>query len=233
MLGIMKFSGAFSLFAATWLAAAWLAVGTPAHAAARCPQSDAGPDISLEVTTGRVVYDNARSRKQLKVLQNNGKISSSRRGWQPIGLTLTELQFRMNISVNTLSQPGGGNCAVISGVKARLGFGKITVYVDKRYRRGSCQYNSVLEHENEHVEIFRETLDQYATLVEDRLIEAAANLKPVFAKTAQHAAQKLQNTLQSKVEPMFKKMNQAIDRKNDTIDTPANYKREQKRCPKW
>jgi len=228
MLEIIKFSRALAFIAAFWFVG-----GPPALAASRCPPPDTDPEISLEVTTGQVVYDNSRNRKQLSRLQSQGKISSSRRGWKPIGLTMTELQYRMNISVNTLSQPDGGVCGVVTGVKASLGFGKITIYVDKRYRRGSCQYNSVLEHEKEHVDIFRDTLVQFASQVEDKLFQTAAQLKPVFAKTPNRAAKRLQNTLQRRVEPVFKQLNRALDRKNDSIDTPTNYKREQKRCDKW
>jgi hypothetical protein len=221
-------------FGAAWIGG--LALSSPAGAAARCPAPEAVPEVSLEIKPGRVVYDASKSRKQIQRLQSDsggGGAKSSKRGWKPIGLTLTELKFRMNISVSTVSRSDGRHCATVAAVKATLGYEKITVHVDKRYRRGSCQYRSVLEHEKEHVSIFRGVLDRYAPKVERRLVQAATGLKPITAGSPQQAANKLQNALQRRVEPLFKEMNRTMDRENDTIDTAANYKREQARCPKW
>ncbi len=219
-------------FGAAWIGG--LGVSAPADAAARCPGPEAPPEVSLEIKPGRVVYDASKSRKQIQRLQSGrGGAKSSKRGWKPIGLTLTELKFRMNISVSTISRSDDRYCATVAGVKATLGYEKITVHVDKRYRRGSCQYRSVLQHEKEHLSIFRGVLDRYAPKVERRLTQAATGLRPITAGSPQQAANKLQNALQRRMEPLFKEMNRTLDRENDTIDTAANYKREQARCRKW
>ncbi len=213
--------------------AGWVMPPQTAEAAARCPKAEALPQVSLKTNPGRVSYNTTKNRRQLGRLQRKGRASNTRRGWKPIGLTLTELQFRMNISVSTLSRKGGGHCATISSINASLGYDKITIYVDKRYRRGSCQYLSVLEHENEHLAIFRDTLAVYAPMVEERIAKAAWSLKPVTASTPKRAANRLQDALQRKVEPLFKKLNKDLDQKNDSIDTAKNYKREQARCSSW
>ncbi|MDA0305334.1 MAG: hypothetical protein O3B76_03485 [Proteobacteria bacterium] len=203
------------------------------EAAAPCAKADALPQVSLETRPGRVAYNTSKNRRQLGHLQDRGKTSSSRRGWEPIGLTLTELQFSMNISVSTLARKRGGHCATVSSVKASLGYDTITIYVDSRFRPGSCQYRSVLEHENDHLAIFRDALAVYAPRVERRIAEAARSLEPIIATTPQKAADRLQVALQRKVEPLFKELNKVLDRKNDSIDTSANYKREQARCSSW
>ena len=218
------------------ISAAWIAGPGPttAEAAAPCPRADSSPQVSLETKPGRVVYDNGKTRRQLQRLQGKSRgASNSKRGWKPIGLTLTELKFRMNISVRTLSRPGNGHCGTVSGVTATLGYERITVYLDKRYKRGSCQYRSVLEHEKEHVAIFRGVLDRYAPKVKRRLVLAASGLKPIAARSPQRAADKLQKALQRQMEPLFEEMNRTLDRENDSIDTAANYRREQARCRKW
>ncbi len=212
--------------------AAFLTAPAPALAAP-CPAANALPRVSLQINPGRVAYNTRKDRRQLRRLQGQRGSPSRKRGWHPIGLTLTELKFRMKISINTLPRPGQGHCATVGAVEAELGFGDITVYVDKRYRKGSCQYRSVIEHENEHVAIFRSTLDRYAPKVEDRLTRAAEKLKPVAASTPNQAAKRLQKALQRQMAPLFKEMNRVLDSKNNGIDTAANYKREQARCSKW
>jgi len=212
--------------------AAWLAA--PAQAvAARCPAAGASPRVSLQINSGRIVYDTRKDRRQISRLHGSRGGASRKRGWRPIGLTLTELKFRMKISINTLPRQGYGHCATAGAVEAELGYGDITVYVDKRYRKGSCQYRSVIEHENEHVAIFRNTLDRYAPRLEDRLTQAAEKLKPVAANTPDQAAERLKKALQRQMEPLFKEMNRTLDSKNNSIDTAASYEREQARCSKW
>lgn len=211
---------------------AGLAAPAEALAAARCPAAEALPRVSLKTLPGKVTYNTRQNRGQLQRLQGQSG-ASSRRGWRPIGLTLTELEFRMNISVNTMPRKGRGHCATMAEVKSSLGYDKITIYIAKRYPKGSCQYLSVLEHENEHLAIFRDGLAVFAPKVERRIAEAAWALKPIIASTPQKAADRLQKALQRKVEPLFKELNRVLDRNNNRIDTPGNYKREQARCTSW
>ena len=171
--------------------------------------------------------------EQLARLQRHKGAQRRKRGWKPIGLTLTKLQFRMDISINTLSRKAKRHCATVAGVKAELGYDEITIYVAMRYPRGSCQYLSVLEHENEHLAIFRNTLARYAPKVERRLVQAASQLKPLTGRSPNQAAVKIQKALQRQIEPLFKEMNKVMDRENDRIDTTENYHREQARCSKW
>jgi len=214
------------------LLAALLAASGNASAAA-CPKAGALPRVSLTVNQGRIVYDTHKDRRQIAALQGRHGGASRNRGWRPIGLTLTEITFRMKITVNARPRRGGVHCATVGEVEADLGYGDITVYVDRRYRKGSCQYRSVLEHENEHVAIFRDTLALYAPRVEKRLARAAEGLKPVSASTPDRAANRLQKALQRQVDPLFKEMNRVLDSKNNAIDSAKNYKREQARCSSW
>jgi len=212
-------------------------LAAPAAGARKCPQRQILPEVSLTTNLGRIAYNNRKSRRQLGALQGHqGSYSPTRTNnskWHAIGLTQTELKFRMKISVNTLAVPGRGHCANVAAVEAELGYGTINVYVDKRYRKGSCQYLSVLEHENEHVAIFRDALAIYTPKVERRLSNAAAELKTITASTPDRAATRLQKQLQRKMKPLFKEMNAVMDRKNASIDTAKNYRREQARCSSW
>lgn len=212
---------------AVWLAAPAEALG------ARCPQADAQPRVSLETLAGRVVYDSRHSRRDLRRFQGKGGAARQRGDWHPIGLTMTELQFRTKISVQTLPTDGNRHCATLTAVEAQLGYDTITIYVDRRYRQGSCPYVNVLKHEQLHLGIFRDTLAVYAPKVERRLGQAANGLKPVSARSPERAAAKLQKALQREMAPLFKEMNDRIDAENERIDTAANYKREKAKCSNW
>lgn len=216
------------------LAAGIAALAAPAVASgASCPIVDAAPTVTLSTPVGNVYYDNGHSSHDIARLEGARGSADRRRGWQPIGLTRTELQFRMRISVNTQRRDDNVHCAVVSVVDASLGYDRITIYVDRRYHPGSCQYDSVLAHENMHLSVFRNTLAIYAPRVERRLTEAAQRLKPVTARTAERAAAKLQRALQREMEPLFNEMNRRLDAENNRLDNKDNYLREQSRCATW
>jgi len=216
------------------LAAGIAAVSSPAPAqAAACPPTEAAPLVSLSTLPGQVYYDGGHSSGELDRLQGRTGSADRRHGWHPIGLTLTELQFRMQIRVNTLARADNSHCAAIAAVDATLGYDKVTIYVDRRYPPGSCQHQSVLDHEHMHLAVFRDTLAIYAPKVEQRLSEAAQRLKPVTARTAEQAAAKLQKALQREMEPLFNEMNRRLDTDNARLDGKDNYLREQSRCSKW
>ena len=210
-----------------------LVAPSPLPAKARCPTDQILPRVSLKTNPGKIVYNISKSRSQISRLKNKYSGAGRKRGWNPIGLTVADLQFRMEISLNVLSFLKKIHCATVNAVRAKIGFDQITVYVDKRYRRGSCQYRSILTHEQEHVDIFRNALAVYAPKVERRLTEAAARLKPVSARTVKRAADKLQKTLNREMKFLFKNIHDALDTDNSRIDTLANYKREQARCSTW
>lgn len=200
---------------------------------AQCPTDQTLPRVSLKTNPGKIVYNISKSRSQIGRLKNKHGGASRKRGWNPIGLTLAELQFRMEISLNVLSHSKTSHCATVNAVRAKLGFDRINVYVDKRYRKGSCQYRSILKHEQEHIDIFQNALAVYAPKVERRLTDATARLKPVNARTVKRAADKLQKNLHGEMKSLFKKINDAMDADNARIDTLENYKREQARCSSW
>ena len=233
MSGSLRIPTAAAILAAVAAGAGGLSAPGPAAAAASCPKAETLPRVSLKTLAGRVTYDTRKSREQLARLQGRKGAQSRKRGWHPIGLTLTELQFRMDLSINTLSRKANRHCATVAGIKAELGYDVITIYVAKRYPRGSCQYLSVLEHENEHLAIFRDTLVRYGPKIERRLVLAVSQLKPLTGWSPNQAASKIQKALQRKIEPLFKEMNKVMDRENDRIDTTENYHREQVRCSKW
>jgi hypothetical protein len=221
--------------AALLLAAVGLAgVASPEPAeAAACPPTETAPLVTMSTLPGYLYYDTSRSSGELDRLQGRTGSADRRHGWHPIGLTLTELQFRMQIRVNTLARVDNSHCAVIAAVDASLGYDKITVYVDRRYPPGSCQHQSVLDHEHTHVAVFRDTLAIYAPKVEQQLTDVAQRLKPVTARTAEQAAAKLQKTLQREMEPLFNEINRRLDIDNARLDGKDNYLREQSRCSKW
>jgi len=209
-------------------------VGVPkASARTVCPPPQAAPTVSLRVRPGKVVVSNTRSQGGLKRLQGHSATLRRANGWSPVGLTTTELGFSMNVRINALPAERGRYCGYLETVNATVGYDELTVYVARKYRPGSCQYTSIMQHEETHVLVFRRMLNQYAPRVERRLTTAAQRLRPIVATSPKEAARRLKDKLRREVQPLFRELNRELDKANARLDTPQNYKAEQARCSNW
>jgi hypothetical protein len=220
-------------FTAAAIAVALTSTPSPTEGAARCPPPDSRPEVTLSTKLGTMVFNTGHSRQQLRRLKENRSRSRVGAGWVPIGLTLTELRLQMNIRVNAMPDGRGRFCASLDSVNASIGYDKLMVYVARKYRRGSCQYNSIVGHERGHVAIFRDTLDRYRPRIEGRLRRTAARLGTISVRTPKQGASRMQRSLEREMEPLFREINRALDRANSRLDTPQNYQREQANCPSW
>jgi len=222
-----------SASAALAVAVGFTSAPAPADGASRCPPPERRSEISLSKNLGTMVFDTGHSRQQLRRLKESRSRSRVGAGWVPIGLTLTEIRLQMNIRINAKSDGHGRFCASLDSVNASIGYDKLTVYVAREYRRGSCQYNSIVGHERGHVAIFRETLTRYIPRIEGRLRRTAARQGTISVRTPKQGANRMQRNLEREMEPLFREINRALDRANARLDTPQNYQREQANCSSW
>ena len=231
----MRASTALSLFILT-LIGKWSVGGiaTPTHAQSVCHNSNIPPNVSFRIEPGKIAVNNGYSRSQISHLPGRRPASSAFGAlWQHVGLTLTERQFSMRVTVRAKQIGNNRFCGQLSGVKAQLGYDKLRVYIARKYRPGSCQYRSILDHENRHVAVFRDTLIKYAPRIERRLKRVANSLGPIIAGSADQAAKVLQTKLQRELKPLFREMDREIDFQNAKLDSPQNYQKEQARCSEW
>ena len=231
---LRKTIGSFAVIATLAAGAGTMGLGLnerQAHARTACSAASKAPDISVRIRPGTVVVDNARGQDGLKRIQ--GQAARRARGWSPVGLTSTELGFSMNVRINAVPAGRGTYCGYLDTVNASFGYDKLTVYVARKYRPGSCHHASIMEHEKTHVLVFRRVLDQYAPRLERRLTTAAYRLPPIVAASANQVASQIKDRLRREVQPLFREMNRELDRANAKLDTPENYKQEQARCDGW
>lgn len=229
----MKFQQRTATALAMLAMAAWFGWTPPAAARSSCPAGTPAPSVSVRIQPGKVIVNNRYGQRNLKRLHGQGSKLRGKSGWNPVGLTSTELGFSMKVRINALPLANGRYCGYLDTVNASFGYDQLTVYIDSKYRPGSCQHASIMEHEKLHVLVFRRTLEKYAPRVERRLARASARMQPVVASNAKQAATRLKNKLRNEIQPLFREMNRQLNRSNAKLDTPENYKREQKRCAEW
>jgi hypothetical protein len=211
-----------------------LLASAPAHAAPCGFPEPRDVQVTLQRLDGRVVVNNARTRDSLRRMQQqSGRATAFGSAWTPVGLTLTDLKYRMRLQVEALPMSNGAYCARVTTVDADLGYDKLRVYIARRFRPGTCAYKSINAHEMTHVTVFRQALEQFHPRLRHRLQRAAQGLEPVRSSSPDAAAAYLRQRLSATVEPLFLEMNRELDRNNARLDTPDRYRQEQALCAEW
>ena len=198
----------------------------------KCPENGRYVEVFMETSMGNLRYHDGFNTAQLTRMGGN---VGRRLGpmWTPTGLTVADENYHLKTGTKIYQLGRDRFCAVLQSANLFIGYRNIDVYITNKYRRGSCEYESILNHENVHVQIFRDTLYSHANGIERQIRKAAKRIGPVYLRSANAAANHLQKLLDAKVRPLFKRMSQDISRKNARIDTKSNYRREQAMCSNW
>lgn len=221
-----------------WALAACLALpaavapGGPAAAAVACPAPHDPPQVALKELRGRVTYSNGHSSKQLGRKHGQGGAGLGA-NWQHVGLTGRNLVTELRIGVRGSRNGNGIYCARLAEVEMTVGYDRIKVYIDRRYRPGSCEYQAVLDHENEHVENFKTILADHLPLLRDRLSREVARLGAIPVRALRDGAERFRALVSARMEPHVQRMMKEMAAADARIDTPESYRANQARCTGW
>lgn len=198
----------------------------------KCPEDGSYVEIYMETSMGDLRYHDGFNSTQLSRMRGNvgRRLGPS---WTPTGLTVADENYHLKTGTKIYQLGRGRYCAVLQSANLFIGYRNIDVYISNKYRRNTCEYDSILSHENVHVQIFRDTLYKHTGGIEKTIRKHAKRIGPVYLRSANAAANHLQKLLDAKIRPLFKRMSQDISRKNARIDTKSNYRREQKMCADW
>ncbi len=189
--------------------------------------------VVLNSDPGKVVHRAGHTRSDLKRIQERHGGKGSKRGWYPLGLTQAELRIDMRLGVRVIPVSANRFCAAPVKVEVTAGFTTFVIYIDRKYRRGGCNYRAILDHEDEHVAIYRDTLRRYAPWIEERLVLEVRRLRPVYVGSQEGAADRVKKLLMGKLRPLVKKMETAAELANAEIDTVTSYRAIHAKCRKW
>ncbi len=119
------------------------------------------------------------------------------------------------------------SCYYTKAVNMRIGYHDIHIYIDKQYKKGTCQYKKINAHEQQH-----------AKWAIDAATFFAPDLKRVLQKAAQGQTATRKKGITSKqwqseqkekflyaTFPVLKHIQKKINEKNGKMDTPESYRK--------
>ena len=195
------------------------------------PKSAAETSLHLELGEPQYVYglDTAGIREIVGDLR--GYVAGP---WHlPLGLTVTELGMGFETEFYVRKTQGGGYCVALAEAKVTVGYRDLRVYISSDYAEGTCEFDAILAHEQEHLRIDRGVLEDYKTKFQALLRRLRRGKKVVFVhrKSAARSAYILH--LRRQFKPLVAEMQAVRARKNGAIDTKENYRRVLAQCDNW
>lgn len=203
----------------------------PIGAQAACSGPWPAPTFAVAVEDPPVAYDFNEDRAALAKIAGKNGMPSLGQAEIPYGITIG--RYDLDIVVETDSvRNGPGLCTHLRSAHAVVGLKQLDVVIDRRFGAGSCQRQAVLDHERQHVEIFREAIRYYEPAIE-RALAAATIPKSVSVADRDAARDAYLRPLTEAVAPIFEAINGRARAGNAQIDIPRTYNEVFEKCPSW
>lgn len=207
----------------------------PTQAGAFCETQNVRINVSMD--SGNVQYITTKSSNEFaadskriykKDLQGNHDHSR--------GLTVTSISQHISPKPN-IERSDDKICARLGSLDFKIGYRKgIQVYIDKKYKPGSCEYEITKKHENYHVAVHQQAMMFFKPDIEKKVREIVGKLRPKIV----HSEKEAENFLNGQVQQIQKELNEFIKRidkiiaeKNAVIDTQESYAKTQALCKNW
>jgi hypothetical protein len=209
---------------------ALLALGSAVPAAAAVCHSESSTyrvDVAIDLPPVRVHHD--RSRAELGQLALHGPTN------RVLGVTASRLRAGTSTYYGNRPLEGEGVCFWAEQIEVTLRYEALDIYIASDYSRGSCQYNAILSHEKRHAEVARGYLDDYVQTIRSALTSLAIPKprSPLLVENVTGAQQKTQATIEKLLQPILARLRRDMEAAQGRIDTPAEYRRVEKQCPRW
>ena len=149
-----------------------------------------------------------------------------------LGVTYSEIVFY--IAGNTTIVPrGAGYCVYLETVDAEFGWKRTEVHIASEFPRGTCEYNAVLDHENQHLSIIKSAVSESAPRVRAELERELRRQPPIFTRNPQTAADRAVEDLYGRMQGVVARFQQAQAGRHGVIDSSRNYGAIADLCPNW
>ena len=188
------------------------------------------PWINVDTQTGTVRYITHLSKSEF--LRNAPQKMSP----NTLGMTVSKLGLTGSAEPEIQHLGNGTFCVQIKRMDLTIGYKTLDVYIDKKYKPGSCEYEVVKEHENYHVRVSQEAMMFFKSDIEQALETALSHIDPEYAYSSAQAQQIFNNQfnrVMREIQPLIDYINNKIAEKNYIIDTPESYAETSALCDNW
>lgn len=206
-----------------------IVAGLPKLSMAKTVCSSATPALYFQTATSPIQY--VRNQSSDILTQIYGKNNQGSVG----GLGGGEIGFRTE-SRFEIFQRANEACVLLKSVSITF-YTKPKIHIASNFKRGSCEYEAVIAHERQHVDILQTYAKARAPEAKSHIAGILRRMNPVIGPIHSHQIDKaqtaMQNGLQSHIEVYNEKILPELMERQKAIDTPQEYARVSRQCSNW
>jgi hypothetical protein len=127
---------------------------------------------------------------------------------------------RWNLDTTAVTFSDGEKLYWISGLEVTLGYSSVEVYIAPRFKKGTCEYDAVLEHESKHISADLLLLEEYAARIRAALMATrwATYGEPARVSSADEARQATRTKVSSAIQPIVEELQGKRRRAGQVLD---------------
>jgi hypothetical protein len=147
------------------------------------------------------------------------------------GLTRTNMRSLVTVGSNGISNPLTGAHCLRPIVDVRLAFEPTTVFITSDQPMGTCEFGVTMRHELQHVAVYDAFLDTAAAEV-TRYLKSHFENRIYYFASAEEAQQRMSEETSQRIGPYVEGAMNRVREMQAPLDTPDEYLRLERACPR-
>jgi hypothetical protein len=181
--------------------------------------------VNLNPVFDEPQYDFSHNLADLQSIANDRLHSIPHYHAVAMGITRYEPILQFRIPMEVVTPPDGLACAHVQHVDVTVGYRQVTVYIANEIPADSCGFNETLAHEQKHVAVNRQLLQEFAPQIEERLKSYLKQYGVFRVQNAEYAEKLLREKLQVVMDEMIQQMQAENVRRQQLVDSRSEYDR--------
>lgn len=195
-----------------------------------CPRpAEFHPVVHFVADTPGVVY--RRDLPSAALAELKGGIGSHSGRLHVMGLTTNNFGILTSAEFLRQDLPDRTVCYWITKFDIHFTAEDMMVHIARELPEDSCAYRVTLEHENQHVALTRQILDQKIPWMRSVLDATLPSNNPLVSRLSH--GNEVQALMKRSGDHLLQELQDAVTRANATLDTPTNYEKTTQRCNDW
>ena len=191
------------------------------------------PDITVSSRASEVMIDHSMPHERIDGIARDlrGAVMS---GWRTNGLAAAQLRSEGDTFMSIQEMSDGSWCGYLEAARFDIGYDDpMRVYVTSQYPQGTCPYEAIVQHELQHVDIYRSVLSSHLDDADRRIAAIVFGNGPVRGETKDDVAAGIDALVERAVSEVVDEIAAESRQRNGVLDTVDNYMRVQSACSQW
>jgi len=177
-----------------------------------------------------VEYDTAQPMMKIRDLAATGGTGTQSESW-PVGLSSGQFYLSVVKEIyKTRSTYDPSTCGQIRSIHVEMGFAKNTIYIAKEFPRRSCPYKTILGHEEQHKQVDRDLLKEYAEKAKTFFSDAAKGIGVMRNGSGAAIDTEIGEDMSRAMDQFSSTIEDERKRRQKEVDSTEEYARVQASC---